>query len=465
MIISKIDTYQTPEEIAKKQEIFYQLFEKVKPFYTNKEISKLNKFIEQYMFDIHQIENQAKMRYILSFEGNKSAILKDVEEILNSITPEDFQKEISSYEQMLPTFGDPHSWFNISDEQKYIEDYQNFYLFLTQLLQSQIEAFQYYSYPLEEIEELIEQKASQYYKKLNNIQKIDSKNSIKQNNQTNLLEIKPCQTTSDIIYPLDKVNSVLWKGFPIGKSTALKAESDRDNEKGKRANIYVLLDFEEFDNVKISRSLTIFDKNILDAISSLKLDGHNIITSTQIYKRMGNTSRPNLKDKEKILNSIKTMLRAIVTIDNTEETDLYPKYDKVKATFHLLPCEICEGYFKGKLIEEAIKIVEFPKIIAFAQQRKQVTLIPQSVLESPISKTDDNLLLTDYLITRIARMKNSKCITRTILLDTIYQKCTIDTKMKKSRFPKKIITILNHYKSIGWIKDYKLTDKEIEIIT
>ena len=168
MIISKIDTYQTPEEIAKKQEIFYQLFEKAKPFYTNKEISKLNKLIEQYMFDIHQIENQAKMRYILSFEGNKSAILKDVEEILNSITLKDFQKEISSYERMLPTFGDPHSWFNISDEQKYIEDYKNFYLFLSQLLQSQIEAFQYYSYPLDEIEEIIEQIASQYYKKPDN---------------------------------------------------------------------------------------------------------------------------------------------------------------------------------------------------------------------------------------------------------------------------------------------------------
>ena len=62
-------------------------------------------------------------------------------------------------------------------------------------------------------------------------------------------------------------------------------------------------------------------------------------------------------------------------------------------------------------------------------------------------------------------MRNSKYITITILLDTIYQKCGIDSRMKKSRLPEKIERILNHYKELEWIKDFKITEREIEIIT
>ena len=62
-------------------------------------------------------------------------------------------------------------------------------------------------------------------------------------------------------------------------------------------------------------------------------------------------------------------------------------------------------------------------------------------------------------------MKNSKYITRTILLDTIHQKCNVKTSKQKQRLPEKIERILKHYKNIGWIKDFKLTNREIEIFT
>ena len=165
------------------------------------------------------------------------------------------------------------------------------------------------------------------------------------------------------------------------------------------------------------------------------------------------------------MESVETISRARVTIDTTEEHDLYPKYERVKATFPLLATETCTAYARGQVVEGAIRIIEAPKLFAFAENRQQVTRLPMNVLDSPISKTDDNLLLSDYLLMRISKMRNSKYITRTILLDTIYQKCGIDSKMKRSRLPEKITAILDHYKSIGWIKDYKLTNREIEITT
>ena len=253
-----------------------------------------------------------------------------------------------------------------------------------------------------------------------------------------------------ICFPLDKVNSTLWYGFPVGEVKDLKAESDKDSRKGKQASILLLLDFAALNGVNISRELTVYDKWVWNACANLKEQGHDVITAEQIYKAMGNTGKPNAKTKEKIMESVETISRARVTIDTTEEHELYPKYERIKATFPLLATETCTAYARGQIVESAIKIIDSPKL---------------NVLDSPVSKTDDNLLLSDYLLTRISKMRNSKYITRIILLDTIYQKCGIDSRMKKSRLPEKIERILNHYKELEWIKDFKITEREIEIIT
>ena len=42
-------------------------------------------------------------------------------------------------------------------------------------------------------------------------------------------------------------------------------------------------------------------------------------------------------------------------------------------------------------------------------------------------------------------------------------KCKIEDKKQKQRLPEKLQRILGHYKSIGWIADYNLTDSQIEI--
>ena len=306
-------------------------------------------------------------------------------------------------------------------------------------------------------EEIIEQIASQYYKKPDNF-------SISKITEIKNLPSINTKKLEKICYPLDKVNSTLWYGFPVGKMKKLKAESDKDAKKGKQASILLLLNFDELDGVRISRTLTIYDKCVWNGIANLKKEGHNVVTTAQIYEAMGNTSKLNARDKKKILESVKVISRARVTIDNTEEAKLY-KYDKVAFDTPLLAAEICTAYANGNIVDDAIRIIEMPKLFLFAENRAQITQLPLQVLDSPISKTDDNLLLTDYLITRIARMKNSKYITRTILLDTIHQKCNVKTSKQKQRLPEKIERILKHYKNIGWIKDFKLTNREIEIFT
>lgn len=269
----------------------------------------------------------------------------------------------------------------------------------------------------------------------------------------------------NIAYPLDKVNAELWNCFSIGENTPLKAESDEDSRKGKRANIYAMLDFDELDGVKISRPLTSTDKRIFIAISNLREAGHETMTISQIHAAMGGTSRPDETTRTKIRESIETMRCAEVSIDTTEEHELYPRYDRIVWESQLMHIEKTKGYLRGQIADYTIRVVETPKLYLFAKQRYQITSVPLELFKSPINKTEANLRLEDYIISRIAGMKNNTKKSRTILIDKIYQKCNITTKEQRQRLPEKIERYLKHYVSVGWIKAYKLTDKSIKIVT
>ena len=320
MVINKVNIYLTSEEIDKRNNLYYDLFEQMKPLYEAREVYMISKYVKKCMLDVQKIENEAKKRYILALKGDKSTIIKDIAEILKAVTKEDFQNEIFSEEQLFPKPEDFLSLNNINKEKKYTEDYRNFCIYLTQILQAQIEAFQYYDFPLEEIEKLIDEKACKYYKRPESVDALPILRT-----KTGALPKVNTSKLDSICFPLDKVNSTLWYGFPVGEVKDLKAESDKDSRKGNQANIILLLDFEALNGVNISRELTVYDKWVWNACANLKDQGHDVLTAEQIYKAMGNTGRPNAKTKEKIMESVETISRARVTIDTTEEHELYPK--------------------------------------------------------------------------------------------------------------------------------------------
>lgn len=421
-----------------------------------------------FMEKIEAIHKAVKLRYIFSFNGDAAAILSDVQNTLNAIKKEDFTKAIETLQKMIPKEEMLlHSYDGIQDSVKKKEaienipafimsrreaataNYSNCYNFLLSNLDDQIAAMRYYNLSLSDLEELVVKKCSEWYPKPENdiIPKIST------------------SKLSDIFYPIDKVNSELWNCFSIGENTPLKAESDKDSRKGKQASIYVMLNFNELDGVKISRPLTSFDKRVFIAISNKREAGQEILTFSQIYEAMGGISRPDKSIRDRIIESIDTMSRAIVSIDTTEENKIYPRLDKIVWESQLLHIEKVKGYSRGQITDYAIRIIETPKLYLFAKQRNQITSAPLELFESPISKTEANLSLEDYIFPRIARMRNSTKISRTILIETVCQKCNITTKKQRQRLPGKIEKYLKHYVSVGWIKAYKLTDKSIEIVT
>lgn len=280
-------------------------------------------------------------------------------------------------------------------------------------------------------------------------------------------QITPGQV-SELAYPLDKVNSKLFGAIMPGEMAALKAESNADSLKGKQADIMVMIDFSEAEaaGFRLSRELSSHDKRVFMAAAALKMRGCDVITPTQIYKAMGGERQPAPNQIEKIMDSIEVMRRCIVTIDNESEAELY-KYDKVQDSFYLLNATVSKGFVNGIEVKTAITVNEFPKMMQFAMNRRQVGAVPIAALQSPISKTGKTLTLENYLIERILRMKNGgRKSERVILIDTICKSCGIKSGRgcpEKRRALDKIKTLLEHYSSSGFIKGYKIGGDRIEV--
>lgn len=191
------------------------------------------------------------------------------------------------------------------------------------------------------------------------------------------------------------------------------------------------------------KQLTPFDKRCCIAVAALFNAGNEIISATQVCRMMGNTGNPSKTALQKVNDSLTKMRAAHISIDN-------PKYEGA-----LLPFERISAYINGKLTKSAIHILQEPPVISFARQRNQITTVSRQLLASPVSKTDANLRIDDYLLERIGHMKSGKGKTpRKMLFTTIYKQCAITTATQKHRAPEKIRRYLDHYKKCGWIKGY-----------
>ena len=262
--------------------------------------------------------------------------------------------------------------------------------------------------------------------------------------------------TDLLSYPLDKPNSRIWGllagAEPNGQLRIdIDTTSEKERKQGKEALIYYGISFDALETlgagITITKQLTPFDKRVYVAAAALHHAGNSIMTANQIYKMMGNKGNPNAKDLKKIDDSLTKMGAARVYLDNGMEAKVYKKYARFKYDASLLPFERISAYINGQLVESAIHLFREPPLITFARERGQITGLTRQLLESPISKTDANLQLEDYLLERIGHMKNPKSKTpRKMLYSTIFERCGITTKKQKQRAPEKIRRYLDHYK-------------------
>lgn len=266
-------------------------------------------------------------------------------------------------------------------------------------------------------------------------------------------------------FPLDKVNATIWRLLEkdMRGQIAIAAESAKDKRKNKEMNIYYSIDFSALDNsVRISRQLEAYDKRVYIAIGALWAAGNQIITASQIYFSMGGEGKPAPAQLKKIDDAITKMSAAKIYINNSEEANSY-KYPVVTYDSALLPMERIKATVNGNTVESAVHLFREPPLISFARGRKQITQIKRQLLTTPLSWTNQNLALEDYLLECIGHAKRGTRSKR-MLFGTIYTEARVTDKKQKQRAPEKIRAILDYYQKCGYIKGYVANDEGITLV-
>lgn len=270
-------------------------------------------------------------------------------------------------------------------------------------------------------------------------------------------------------WPVDKVYGTIWQELSDDK----KADNGffpifTNTDKEKPAAVLYKMDWEEIEQsgeITIPKTLTAFDKRVHTAVMGLFEANGEIMSLSQIYATMGmgKNKKPNAADKKKIQDSLTKMNAAQITISNRQEVQVNKSYPVFEYKGSLLPSIQLTAKVHGAITESAIKILATPPLLRFAQGRKQLTIIPRQLLESPISKTNDNITLEDYLTTRSCRMRANPNMKRKMLYTTIFSNCGIETGSQRSRAKRKIKIILDHWKEIQWINGYTTSAEGITI--
>lgn len=260
---------------------------------------------------------------------------------------------------------------------------------------------------------------------------------------------------TDVDFPLDKVNRKIWglierdTGGQIGIGTE-KTGSE------KQITILYSIDFDSLpEGMTITKKLEPYDKRVYIAMAALFNTGKDIITYTEIYHAMGYSGRPGANDLEKLDKAISKMGAAHIYLDNSSEIKARYKYPRFKYDGSLLPFERMRVIANGQLTESAVHLFREPPLLSFARDRKQLTTIPKKLLQSPLSKTDSNIRLEDYLIEEITGVKGKRRNNK-FLFETVYAATGIDTKKQRQRAPEKIEKLLTHYQACGFIDRFTM---------
>lgn len=429
--------------------------------------------------------------YIEMTGGDRERILQDAERIIAALTKEDHEHSrrlaqdyytimLNSFSELLDA-GRGEEAFNavMKALARTNELYTDAVNFICAHIRQQLKAFEYYGYGSADLLLKADAKAAEWYEPPEDwIQEPEEPKEKDIRQKLNNKRIPPRVIAKEVLgveYPIDKVNGNIWNllaGAEKNGQLSIRFNMAKHNS-GKAANVLYSIDFNDLGpEVRITKQLTPFDKRVMISAAALFNAGNALISTSQIYEKMGNTGRPSAKQIEKIDESLTKLRAAHIFITNdmgdNAETSTYKKSIVFKYDGSLLPMERVSAYINGQLVKSAVKLFREPPLVSFARSRKQITRVDVKLLQSPINKTDQNLMIDDYLIDRIAKMKNAAKNKKTpitkILFSSLFENCNIKTKMQKSRAPETMKRYLNYYKECGFISGYEELSDGVEIL-
>ena len=277
-------------------------------------------------------------------------------------------------------------------------------------------------------------------------------------------------TIGEVTFTTDKLNKSAWDQWatlPPGQlalgfnedgsgQVGINLANDRDRAAGIQRVMTYSIDFASLEEEGIAPRLEPYDKRVYEALSSLwnSKANQDVFSIKDVCIAMGYKGEPPSATKKKIRDSIIKLGGAHISVDNLEEANAY-NYRHFRYDGQLLPHEMITGYVDGNLTDGLIHLFREPPLFTFARERKQVSSYKVQLLQVPISKTNKNIQIEDYVRDQIAWMKNKKSKrSNRLTLDAIFEAAGITTAKQRQRKRADITKLLTHYANCSWIKRF-----------
>lgn len=230
----------------------------------------------------------------------------------------------------------------------------------------------------------------------------------------------------------------------------------------KEINTLLSMSFDELEKAGViidAKKLTPFDREVHDAITTLFVEGGNDVMSVEmIYRTMIGKPKARLapKQAEAITQSITKMMHTLITIDASQEAKAYG-FDNLKYKGNLLYAEMAIASINNNVIE-ALHVIKEPVLYTYANRTNRIGRVDMKLLDSPINKNEETIILQGYLYRRILAMQHGQ--NKSIVYDTVYKQLSIDApsaaalRKKKADVRSKIKTLLDYWKKEKFIAEY-----------
>lgn len=274
------------------------------------------------------------------------------------------------------------------------------------------------------------------------------------------------KAATQYVAPCDPVSQRIFSGQLSSVPEAIRISGAQQK---KPVTTSVSVNFEALEGdaaIKGRKNLDRYTQTVYNGITSLWNAGNAYMTLGMIYEAMtGSDAKLPPKHAKKIEESIRTLMSGTVSINSQDEHNIRG-YGGVKASYYrnLITADFVTVKVKGKRVDGAIRLFKTPVLYEYASAKRQVQTGDITLLNPPVNKTEETIVLIDYLRRRIDSMPSPRTGNK-IRYAAVYDYLEISgtdatAKNKKYRIRGYITKTLDYWKERGFIQDYSEYGKD-----
>lgn len=225
------------------------------------------------------------------------------------------------------------------------------------------------------------------------------------------------------------------------------------------------------------KGLTKFDKSVINAVFSIIEAGNTTFTSKQVAIQTTQNKVPNKNTVGAYTKSIDKMRTIIHNVDVTEHYKLNngdaDGLNKLEVEGYLLPVEAITITMNNGTKVKGYGLIKRPVLLAYAKETKQIHTVSNEVLNVPVNKTENVIIMRDYLIQQIGIIYNAHSkLSNNILISTVLDYAGFDLmdmdrrrKAEQINHIKAMIEYWNKIKYIEYGYKFNYKGRTLESIT